>query len=142
MVAEAPTFALHWTDINDLDLSVPDPDGDGLTSVQEVLVYHTDPSNYDSDFDGISDGDEVALGTDPLNPDTDGDGFVDGSDPDPLNETSLEDLDGDGIPDAYEVFMFGDTNIVDSLAFDPHGTGCPLSTKIAAGMDPYAVPGE
>jgi len=32
----------------------------------------------DSDNDGLTDAEELALGTDPLNPDTDGDGFSDG----------------------------------------------------------------
>jgi hypothetical protein len=39
----------------------------------------------DSDGDGVSDGDESALGTDPAVADTDGDGMLDGADPDPRN---------------------------------------------------------
>jgi hypothetical protein len=38
----------------------------------------------DSDADGLTDEQELALKTDPLNPDTDGDGLLDGSDPNPL----------------------------------------------------------
>ena len=38
----------------------------------------------DSDNDGLSDGEEIALGTDPNNPDSDGDGVFDGSDANPL----------------------------------------------------------
>ena len=42
-------------------------------------MYGTDPNRVDSDFDGLSDGDEVNIhGTVPTNPDTDGDGFNDG----------------------------------------------------------------
>ena len=38
-----------------------------------------DPSNPDTDSDGVADGDEPNIyGTDPLNPDTDGDGASDG----------------------------------------------------------------
>jgi hypothetical protein len=38
-----------------------------------------DPSNHDTDGDGVADGDELNLyGTDPTVPDTDGDGFSDG----------------------------------------------------------------
>ena len=41
----------------------------------------TDPLNADSDFDGLSDAEELyRTGTDPLNPDTDGDGILDGAD--------------------------------------------------------------
>ena len=43
-----------------------DPDGDGLTSLEE-WVRGTDPCNSDSDNDGIGDGDEARLGSDPLN---------------------------------------------------------------------------
>src|SRR5216683_3821885 len=44
-----------------------DPDGDGLTNLQEYLLG-TDPHNPDTDGDGIPDGVEVANGTDPLDP--------------------------------------------------------------------------
>ncbi len=39
----------------------------------------------DSDVDGLTDAEEETLGTDPSNPDTDGDGVLDGSDPNPLD---------------------------------------------------------
>ena len=55
-----------------------DPDDDGLTNAEEQRLG-TDPSNPDTDGDGISDGQEVnVLGTDPSNPDTDNDGISDG----------------------------------------------------------------
>ncbi|GEM_PF-5756804 len=55
-----------------------DSDGDGLTDEQEIALG-TDPFNPDTDNDGLTDGEEVNIyGTDPLNPDTDGDGFLDG----------------------------------------------------------------
>lgn len=56
----------------------PDTDEDGLSDGAEVLRLRTDPLNPDSDGDMIKDGDEVYIHfTDPLNPDTDGDGFGD-----------------------------------------------------------------
>ncbi|MBR4465375.1 hypothetical protein IKS38_02215 [bacterium] len=73
--------------------SADDPDGDGLLTENELTVYSTDPKVYDSDEDGLCDGEEV-LGyrqkkgvkghyTAPLYWDTDGDGLGDGEDADP-----------------------------------------------------------
>ena len=52
----------------------PDPDGDGLTTDDEVFEVHTDPYVADSDGDGIPDG----IDDEPMNPDADGDGIPDG----------------------------------------------------------------
>ncbi len=64
-----------------------DEDGDGLTDLEEVRDFGTDPCNSDSDGDGLNDDEEVTLGTDPNDDDTDGDGVLDGSDIDPLDPT-------------------------------------------------------
>ncbi len=75
-----------------------DPDGDGLTTDQEVALG-TDPQKYDTDGDGLSDGDEVNVThTNPLLADTDGDGmsdwqeYVAGSSP--TNSTSVFQITG------------------------------------------------
>ena len=53
-------------------------DGDGLTDVEEIDIYGTNPNNYDTDGDTVSDYLEAKNGySDPFNPDTDGDGFDD-----------------------------------------------------------------
>lgn len=55
-----------------------DPDSDNLTNLEEFL-NNTSPWNQDSDYDNLTDGDEIKIhGTSPTNPDTDGDGFNDG----------------------------------------------------------------
>ena len=55
-----------------------DSDADNLDNSREETLG-TDSNNWDSDGDGLGDGDEVIIWkTDPLNPDTDGDGFLDG----------------------------------------------------------------
>jgi len=56
-----------------------DPDGDGLTNKKEYNL-DTDPSDEDSDDDGLNDGDEVnKYLTDPLDEDSDDDKFTDGA---------------------------------------------------------------
>lgn len=42
-----------------------DPDADGLTNYQEIVIYGTNPDLSDSNDDGLSDGDVVSAGFDP-----------------------------------------------------------------------------
>ncbi len=79
-----------------------DSDDDGLTDGEEIALG-TDPFDPDTDDDGLSDGDEVNVhGTDPLDADTDDDGLNDGLEVelglDPLDPDS----DDDGIPDGQD----------------------------------------
>ena len=47
----------------------PDPDNDGLATIDELFVYHTDPRHPDSDYDGLTDYEELFVyHTDPLDP--------------------------------------------------------------------------
>jgi hypothetical protein len=70
-------YGLNFQDPSDADA---DPDGDGLTNLQEYGAG-TDPTNSDTDSDGMSDDWEVQYGLDPLDPadadvDGDGDGYT------------------------------------------------------------------
>lgn len=57
--------ALEW-DLG-LDPTNADSDGDGVADGDEISIYGTDPLNRDSDGDGISDGEELfGVNTDPL----------------------------------------------------------------------------
>ncbi len=57
---------------------IVDSDNDNLGDERERELG-TDPNTFDTDEDGIGDGEEVIVWkTDPLNPDTDGDGYLDG----------------------------------------------------------------
>jgi hypothetical protein len=64
------------------DPSIPDSDWDMLTDGDEVNTYHTNPTLWDTDMDQLGDGDEVngthGYMTIPTNPDTDGGGRTDG----------------------------------------------------------------
>ena len=110
-----------------VDDSGGDPDGDGLTNLEEYYAG-TDPLNPDTDGDGVKDGDEVTNGTNPLNPDTDGDGLSDGVESntgtyvgpgntgtDPLNP----DTDGDGYKDGLEVRL--GSHPLDDQSIPPQG---------------------
>ncbi|MCC7070499.1 MAG: hypothetical protein IT383_04195 [Deltaproteobacteria bacterium] len=83
---------------------VQDSDQDGVSDGDEQ-AFGTDPYYPDTDFDGLSDFDELYnFGTDPLNADTDFDGIPDAEDPDttPWGEY---DSDGDGLTDAQEQYL-------------------------------------
>jgi len=89
-----------------------DTDSDCLTDAFENWVSHTDPLDPDSDDDGLTDGEEAALGTGPLSADTDGDGLADGWEAahgfNPLAvqadgaRGAGDDPDGDGLPNLLE----------------------------------------
>lgn len=79
-----------------------DSDGDGLTNGEEEALG-TDPESADSDEDGVDDGEEEANGTDPLNPDSDEDGLTDGDEADYGTDPLAQDTDGDTYLDAWEI---------------------------------------
>ncbi len=65
--------------LNNVDPSNADTDNDGLNDFSEVSNHLTNPNVVDTDKDGLSDGEEVlTYFTDPLALDTDGDTFTDG----------------------------------------------------------------
>ena len=103
--------------------SNPDTDSDGLTDLEEAgdnfmwegEAYSTSPCMFDTDNDGLEDGEEVVAGADNFlthanKSDTDDDGLVDGQEvlfvPRPFqNPTNplLNDTDGDGMLDGWEM---------------------------------------
>ncbi|MBI4993131.1 MAG: hypothetical protein HZC26_03295 [Candidatus Magasanikbacteria bacterium] len=74
----APSAATDVVDDQILFGEPVDKDGDNLDDLKEGELG-TDPANWDTDNDGLGDGDEILIWqTDPLNPDTDGDSYLDG----------------------------------------------------------------
>ena len=141
-----PVSLAHLKDIFDFDPDI-DSFADGIPDWWQRywgLISWGDwgsgDPEADFDLDGLSDHDEWALGTDPTNRDTDFDGLSDGVDPDPLVWNGT-DANGNGIPDAFEVFWFGSTSATpDPDATD--ATGFSLRGKIASGLFPTNAPFE
>ena len=124
-------WELRWDGIDDLTAldglaSGPGPgagtgdfDGDTLTDAEE-LALGLDPTNADTDGDGLEDGAEVNThGTNPKRADTDEDGLTDGEEintyfTDPLDPDS----DDDFISDGAEIANNSDPNDANS----PSGT--------------------
>jgi hypothetical protein len=102
-------YGLNWNDPSDANA---DPDGDGLTNLQEY-THGTDPRNPDTDGGGVSDGDEIERGTNPRNApqddpiDSDGDGLTDKAETQVFNtDPNNPDSDDGGISDGDEVLIF------------------------------------
>jgi outer membrane protein OmpA-like peptidoglycan-associated protein len=111
-----------------------DTDGDGLSDGDEVLKYHTDPLRADTDEDGLNDGDEVLrYKTDPLKVDSDGDGL---SDYDEViiykTNPNNPDTDGDGLSDGDEVKKYK----TDPLKADTDGGGVNDGVEVKRGTIP------
>lgn len=86
-----------------------DTDSDGLTDLDEINMYGTDPGNPDSDGDTLLDGDEINLyNTNPTLSDTDGDGVTDQQDIFPNDSLEWADLDSDGIGDNVDLDIDAD----------------------------------
>ena len=93
-----------------------------------LLVRNAEAAEKDSDFDGLSDRYEEAIGTDPNNPDTDADGIPDADDPTPKGgmfntEEKWDTWDIDGYLEKPVVMAGDDFNITFTVSrLMPDGT--------------------
>ena len=142
------------TDYNELNQFGSDPlsqnsDDDALTDYEEVKALRTDddgniisgevtdPSNTDTDGDGLSDSDEYLNQANPLSADTDSDGLLDGEEVFTHSTLADEaDTDEDGLSDLEEVTPGADGKITDPNVADTDGDGLNDGDELAAGTDP------
>ncbi len=80
----------------------------------DVSVISFASNGVDTDGDGLTDEDELALGTDPNNRDTDGDSYIDGLDDLPLNPSEHLDPDHDRLGNNAEAAAGTDINNPDT----------------------------
>jgi hypothetical protein len=128
------------------ELGNPDRDGDGLTNDQEAVVG-TDPDDWDSDDDGLSDGYEWETGSergcDPLDPDSDDDGLTDALERRIGSRIDVADSDGDGLTDGEELRHLEDGVLVGGWQMTTLPTGggqmSALSTEGGTGLSAQAA---
>ena len=104
-----------------------DMDGDGLSNLEEVQAG-TRHDDFDTDRDGLSDGDEVLVhGSDPTANDTDGDRMIDGWESrfgmQLLVDDGAADLDGDGFDNVIEFHALSDPTSPISVPVPTQWTG-------------------
>jgi len=127
---QSATFLLYRLDDDD--------DGDCMPDALEP-EFGQNPTEADSDGDGLLDGDEdfdgdglsncaelLITGTELNVADSDGDGVRDGN----------EDTDSDGIPDAEELAVGVDGFLTNPLVADSDADGMDDGVEVALGLDP------
>ncbi|MFX0112918.1 MAG: M20/M25/M40 family metallo-hydrolase [Candidatus Hodarchaeota archaeon] len=125
-------------DLSELEIGTdptnPDTDRDGLLDGEEVNTYHTDPLKLDTDDDALSDGMEITdYQTDPLDADSDDDNIDDGDEIIAWGTNPLvADTDHDGLDDGEEI-MIHNTNPTKN---DSDADGLPDGQEIQLGTDP------
>src|SRR5262249_53972371 len=105
-----------------------DLDGDGLDDLLETILG-TDPTNADTNGDGIPDANALAAGLSATNPDMDSDGVSNVVERQQGTDPFRADTDGDGVPDGTDVFPLDPTRSTLGPG-DPSDVEPPLITLI------------
>ena len=144
------------------NLTETDTDGDGLSDRLEQFgfpdgmgnVYYTDYQNPDTDYDGLTDGEEAGdfkvdgwqryyqIKSSPSNPDTDDDGVYDPDEDELANSDTgitcsplIPDSDKDGLTEGQELYLYG----TDPANPDTDGDGWDDGKEISNWYDPLTV---
>jgi hypothetical protein len=126
---------------NALESSVTDTDGDGLPNQNDFANTDACVPNgnsapclaLDNDGDGLTNGQEDAVGTDRDDSDTDGDGVNDATEVG-ANVAIPTDTDDDGIPDVAEAGDSDGDGVANANDTDSDNDGIP--DAVEAGLDP------
>jgi len=122
------------------DPTNPDSDGDGMNDGWEIFndLNPGDPSDgaVDADGDGVANSNEFAYGIDPTNPDSDSDGITDGDEIQTYGtDPSLPDTDRDGLDDGFELQIGSDP-----LDADSNDSGVSDGDTFQLGWDDPTLP--
>ncbi|MBN1328595.1 MAG: S8/S53 family peptidase, partial [Candidatus Heimdallarchaeota archaeon] len=136
MINPLATLANYDSTLNDFD-------GDGLLDVDELYYYHTNASNADSDFDGLTDYEELFEGsdgyiTDPWDADSDDDSLSDSEEKYYQTNPNDPDTDHDWIVDPEELIQGEDGYITCPTNGDTDGDYLPDGWEVLHGYSPVS----
>ena len=92
-----------------------DIDGDGISDLEEMEIYGTDPDNNDTDGDGVKDGRELTYWGDDWDGDYDGDSLINLLDPDSDNDGLLDGVEISDGTDPSDPFDPGSQSTLPSI---------------------------